>query len=167
MSTAGRHVTLLVAAAVATGCSAAMPEPPVATVPPSQQALEAYEEYWAVSTAAFQAPDAQDWTPALAEVASGPALDSVLLDVRNYAAYPAHTEGGVSRSPQVVRTSPTDVEIVDCVDLGDSRLVADDTGELLEDLTTRRQRYTFRATVALQADTWRVDRTEPLLDEPC
>ena len=167
MITASRHVTLLVAAAVATGCSAATPEPPVAAVPPSQQALEAYEEYWAISAAAFQAPAAQDWTPALAQVASGPALDSVLLDVRNYAAYPAHTEGGVSRSPQVVRTSPTDVEIVDCVDLGDSRLVADDTGELLEDLSNRRQRYTFRATVALQADRWRVDRTEPLLEQPC
>jgi hypothetical protein len=139
----------------------------VAPAPPSQQALEAYEQYWLISSAAFQAPAAQDWTSALAQVASGSALDSVLLDVRNYAAYPAHTEGGVSRSPQVVRTSPTDVEIVDCVDLGDSRLVADDTGELLEDLSNRQQRYTFRATVALQTDTWRVDRTEPLLDQPC
>ncbi|MGH3611265.1 MAG: hypothetical protein ACRDRK_01305 [Pseudonocardia sp.] len=116
---------------------------------------------------AFAAPSSRDWTAALGEVASGTALESVRRDVENYASFPAHTEGVISRAPAVGEASEGRVEIVDCVELGDSRLIADTTEEVLDDLANRTPRYRFRAGVLLQDGRWLVDVTNPALDEPC
>lgn len=153
-------------------CSSPSAEPsspaPSTTAPTSaQEALMAYERYWSVTQAAFAAPTARDWTGQLQAVATGPALESVLADVRNYAAFPAHTEGSVTRAPVVAGESAGVVEIVDCVDLGESRLVADATGESLDDVANRVPRYRFRAEVIELDQRWLVQRTEPDLDEPC
>lgn len=155
------------AAALLLGCTAGTPPAGPAPTPPSQEALLAYERYWSVSEAAFSAPGAQDWTSELEGVASGPALDGLATDVRNYAGFPAHTEGAVTRSPTVGAATDGRVEVIDCIQLGDSRLIADATGEVLDDLANRAPRYRFRADVVRRGDQWLVDRTEPALDEPC
>ncbi|MGD9989046.1 hypothetical protein [Pseudonocardia sp.] len=158
---------LLLAAVLSTSCTAtSTPAEPVPTTA-SQQALLAYERYWSVSQEAFSAPGERDWTAELGGVASGSALDSLLADVRNYADFPAHTEGAVTRSPAVGTAADDRVEVVDCVQLGDSRLVSDATGEVLDDLANRAPRYRFRAEVVRSGDRWLVYRTEPMLEEPC
>jgi hypothetical protein len=159
----------LLAGVVLTSCSSAAPAAAPTTAPatPAQQALVVYERYWTVTEAAFAAPGARDWAPELQGVATGSALESASRDVRNYADFPAHTEGAISRAPSVGATTDGHIEIVDCVDLGDSRLVADRTGEILDDLVNRVPRYRFRADVVLHGEQWLVERTEPALDEPC
>lgn len=170
--TTPRCIALLLVTGLATGCSTSgapvpVPGPTVAPPTPEQQAVAAYERYWSVSQDAFSAPSARDWRQELEGVASGPALESVVRDVLNYADFPAHTEGAVTRAPIVAAATDTLVEIVDCVNLGDSRLVADRTGEVLDDLVNRVQRYTFRAQVVTSGDRWLVNRTDPAQDEPC
>lgn len=169
MTTSPRIALLssVLTAALLTSCSTPVPQAGTPPTTPSQDALLAYERYWSVSQEAFSAPAARDWTAELEGVASGAALDSLIVDVRNYADLPAHTEGAVTRSPTVGATADDRVEIVDCVQLGDSRLIADATGEVLDDLANRAPRYRFRAEVVLRGDEWLVDRTEPALDEPC
>lgn len=153
-------------AAALVGCAAA--PPPAHQAPaPGQEALIAYERYWSVAQEAFSAPGSRDWRGALEAVASGPALDSLLADVRNYASFPAHTEGVATRSPVVADIRDGRVQISDCITLGDSRLIADETGEVLDDLENRAPRYRFRADVVLTGDRWLVERTEPALAEPC
>lgn len=168
--TALRRTALLspvLIAALLTGCATRPTPPEPAPTTPSQEALLAYERYWSVSQDAFAAPGSRDWTGDLAAVASGPALESLLADVRNYANLPAHTEGVVTRSPTVGTVTDDVVEIVDCIQLGDSRLIADATGEVLDDLVNRSPRYRFRADVVPHGGGWIVDRTEPASDEPC
>lgn len=160
-------LSLLLAAALSTSCTTTSTPAAPAPTTASQEALLAYERYWSVSQEAFAAPGARDWTAELGSVASGSALDSLLADVRNYADFPAHTEGAVTRSPAVGAETDGRVEIIDCVQLGDSRLVADATGEVLDDLANRAPRYRFRAEVVQSGDRWLVDRTEPRLEEPC
>ncbi len=169
MTTTGRLLVLSLATLVVAGCSApAAPDTaPPAPPGPGEQALEVYERFWSVAQEAYAAPGSRDWTPELATVASGPALESLTTDVLNYADFPAHSEGVVSRAPVVAEVTDTRVAIVDCVDLGDSRLVADRTGEVLDDLANRVQRYTFRADVVLTGDRWLVERTDAAQDEPC
>jgi hypothetical protein len=167
--TTTRRTMLLLAAALTVGC-AATPPPTAAPSPQparAEQALEAYERFWKVSEAAYASPGTRDWLPELESVASGSALEMLTTDVLNYASFPAHTEGAVSRAPVVARVTDSRVEIVDCIDLGDSRLIADQTGEVLDDLANRVPRYTYRAEVVAQDDRWLVDRAEPALDEPC
>jgi hypothetical protein len=157
----------VLAAALLTGCTtAAAPAGTPPTTPP-QEALLAYERYWSVSQEAFSAPGARDWTADLEGVASGSALERLVADVENYADFPAHTEGAVTRSPMVGAVTDDRVEVLDCIRLGDSRLIADATGEVLDDLANRAPSYRFRADVVLQGDRWLVDRAEPALDEPC
>ena len=127
----------------------------------------AYERYWSVTTAAFNAPKAKDWSIDLQDVASGTALAGATRDVLGYADFPAHTEGTISRSPTIGGVANSRVEIVDCVDLGDSRLIADTTGEVLDDLENQVPRFRFRAEVVERGGRWLVDRAEPALDEPC
>jgi hypothetical protein len=163
---------LLLTAVLLSACSTTTRDAPTPPTPPpapspTQEALLAYERYWSVTTAAFNAPSAKDWSVELQEVASGPALASVIDDVHNYAGFPAHTEGTISRSPTVNEVTNGRAAIVDCVDLGNSRLIADTTGEVLDDLTNRVPRYRFRAEIAEQNGRWLVDRAEPALDEPC
>ncbi|WP_143517340.1 hypothetical protein [Pseudonocardia sp. MH-G8] len=169
MTTSSRIALLssVLTAALLTGCSATAPQAGTRPTTPSQDALLAYERYWTVSQEAFSAPRARDWTADLQGVASGSALDSLIADVRNYADFPAHTEGAVNRSPAVGTATDDRVEILDCVQLGDSRLIADATGEVLDDLANRAPRYRFRAEVVRSGDRWLVRRTEPKLEEPC
>jgi hypothetical protein len=162
-----RHVGLVVAAALTAGCSGMTTPPAPPPTGPEQPALAAYERYWSVSQAAFAEPGSRDWSADLAEVATGPALEATLTEVRSYAAFPAHTVGVVSRAPEVTSVTDTKVDVLDCVDLGDSRLVADRTGEVLDDLANRVQRYRYRAEVVAQDDGWLVRRADAVLDEPC
>ena len=167
----GRLVVPLLAAMAATGCSSASAPPPaaptVAVASPENAAMAAYERYWSVTDSAFTAPGSQDWTAQLRSVATGSALASVTTDVANYASYPAHQVGTATRSPKVDTVAAGRVRIVDCVDLGDSRLVADKTGAVLDDIANRAPRYRFRAEIANTTGPWLVDVTTPELDQPC
>ncbi len=169
MTTTTRLLMLSVGAVVVAGCAGpAAPVAPAPTPPgPAEQALDAYQRFWDVTQEAYTAPGARDWAPEVSAVASGAAFESLMRDVRNYAEFPAHFEGVVSRAPVVADVTETLVKIVDCVDLRDSRLVADRTGEVLNDLANRVQRYTYRADVVLSDDRWLVGSTEPALEEPC
>jgi hypothetical protein len=143
-------------------------EPPSAMAQSSTAALAAYSSYWRLTTAAFADPDGRDWAAEFGAVARGQALESVLADVANYASLPAHTEGDIARSPAVDTALPGRVTVVDCIDLGNSRLVHDVTGETLDDLENRTQRYRFRAQVVHDDNgSWLVEQTTPLPDQPC
>lgn len=163
--------TALLLAVLLSGCStapdSAPPEPPTTATTPAQQALSAYEEFWTVTDSAFAAPASRDWTARIEEVAIGQAREALQIDVANYASVPAHAEGAVTRDPVVGEVTPERIEIVDCVDLGDSRLVADSTGDVLDDLENRVPRYRFRAELVMLDGRWVVERTAPSLDEPC
>jgi len=154
--------------AVVAACAA--PEPAPTPEPATAQAdagLAAYEQYWQVVDAAFAAPGSQDWSPRLAEVATGPALASVSVDVANYAGFPAHRTGTVKRAPSVVSSDVKHVDILDCVDISGVSLVADKTGQPLDDTVNRVPRYRFSASVVVTDGRWLVERTSPMLDQPC
>ncbi|MBW0108379.1 hypothetical protein I4I84_06465 [Pseudonocardia sp. KRD-182] len=162
--------TTLVVAFLLSGCSTApdsAPPTPSTTTAQAQQALSAYEEFWTVTDSAFAAPASRDWTERIEEVAVGQAREALQVDVANYASVPAHAEGAVTREPVVGEMTAERIEIVDCVDLGDSRLVADSTGDVLDDLENRVPRYRFRAELVLLDGRWVVERTAPSLGEPC
>lgn len=163
-----RHAlsTLLVALTLAGCATAAAPAPTMVTTP-EQEALVAYERFWTVLSDAFASPGTRDWAPELREVATGSALDGALATVRNYASLPAHIEGAVSRAPAVDAVGAGTVRILDCVDLGNSLLVADESGEVLDDLANRVPRYRFRAEVVSTDGAWLVTSAEPRTDEPC
>lgn len=163
--------TALLVAVLLSGCSmapdSALPTPPTTTTAPAQQALSAYEDFWTVTDSAFAAPASRDWTERIEEVAVGQAREALQVDVANYASVPAHAEGAVTRDPVVGAVTAERIEIVDCVDLGDSRLVVDSTGEVLDDLANRVTRYRFRAELVMLDGRWVVEFTAPSLDEPC
>ncbi|MDN5857817.1 MAG: hypothetical protein L0H84_04270 [Pseudonocardia sp.] len=159
--------TLSVAALVVAAVACAAPQDPPPEPPPAAEALAAYERYWAVVDAAFAAPGARDWSARLAEVATGPALESVAGDVANYADFPAHRVGTVQRSPSVVGSDNGRVRILDCVDISGVSLVADESGAPLDDTANRVPRYRFSAEVVAYGGRWLVERTAPLLDQPC
>lgn len=171
MTTRRSTITLLLAVVLtAGGCTTSPPaSAPTtdATATPSEVAIQAYERYWEVTEDAFAAPRARDWTAELEAVASGEALERALADYRTYRDFPAHSEGRVSRAPVVESTTGNRVLIVDCLDLGDSLLIADETGEVLDDLANRVQRYTVRAELVRNDAGWLVHRLDPALDEPC
>jgi hypothetical protein len=166
-------VTAVVVATLAGACTAGRsPEPTGPTPAPAPAAdaaaLTAYAEFWRVTGEALAAPASRNWTPELGRVATGPALEAVLGDVANYASLPAHTVGTVHRDPRVDEVGAARVSILDCVDLGDSRLVSDSTGQPLDDLANRTVRYRYRADVVrTDGGGWLVERTTPALDEPC
>lgn len=181
-----RHAALgaaLVAALALSGCASSEPstsadpttspgpqgvEPPNQADAASSAALAAYTSYADLADSARAAPDSQGWRPVIEEVAQGQALDAVIADVENYASLPARTVGVVSHSPEVSEVGPRQVSVVDCVDLGDSRLISDTTGEVFDDLENRVQRFRFHAKLGVEPDgRWVVQETEPLLDEPC
>lgn len=165
--TTPRGTTLLLATFVAAGCAVppATTSTPEAT--PAQTATQAYERYWQVTEDAFAAPRARDWTAELESVASGQALESAMADYLTYRDYPAHSEGRVSRAPVVESATEERVVIVDCLDLGESLLIADETGDILDDLDNRVQRYTLRADLVRTDTEWQVDHLRPALDQPC
>ncbi|MHA6783175.1 hypothetical protein ACVGOW_19575 [Pseudonocardia saturnea] len=171
-TTPGRIAAMpLLLVVMLSGCStapdSAPPAPPTTATTPAQQALSAYEEFWTVTDSAFAAPASRDWTARIEEVAIGQAREALKVDVANYASVPAHAEGAVTRDPVVGEVTADRIEIVDCVDLGDSRLVADSTGDVLDDLENRVPRYRFRAELVMHDGRWVVERTAPSLDEPC
>lgn len=165
--------TMLLLTAVVAGCSSPPVSPPAPTTLPAspdlpeRQALTAYENFWTVTDAAYAAPKSRDWIPQLREVATGQALETARADVENYASFPAHSVGAITRSPALGRVSDQRIEILDCVDLGDSRLVSDANGDALDDLANRVPRYRFRAELVKVEDHWFVERTVPLMSEPC
>ncbi|OLT11765.1 hypothetical protein BJF78_26235 [Pseudonocardia sp. CNS-139] len=88
--------------------------------------------------------------------------------MENYISLSARTVGAVAHRPDVAQVGSAQVSVVDCVDLGDSRLMSDATGEVFDDLENRVQRYRFHAELRVDPDgRWRVHETEPALDEPC
>lgn len=160
-----RSLALLGLVLVAAACAA--PPPPAPAPTTADVGLAAYERYWRVVDAAFAAPGDQDWSPRLAEVATGPALASVSVDVENYAGFPAHRIGTVKRSPAVVSSDSNRVDILDCLDISGASLVADHTGQPLDDTANRVPRYRFSASVVSADGRWLVERTSPMLDQPC
>jgi hypothetical protein len=170
--TPARILTLAVLALLA-ACTAPTPTAPTRSAPtpvptPTDAAMTAYREFWTVTDAARAAPKAQDWTPRIQALAAGQALQTALTDVRNYASLPAHTTGTITRAPTVERSTDRRVEVLDCVDLGDSRLVSDGDGRTLDDLQHRVQRFHLRAAVEAGPDgRWLVTKTTPALAEPC
>lgn len=162
-----RLAAMLLAVVAASGCSAAPTPAPAPAVSPADAATAAYERYWSVTDAAFAAPASRDWNAPLRDVAAGAALASATKDVANYASYPAHVVGQATRSPKVDSVTDDRVRILDCINLGDSRLVADKTGAVLDDLANRTPRYRFRAEVMNAGGRWLVDATTPELDQPC
>ncbi|MBA2310629.1 MAG: hypothetical protein H0W01_15360 [Pseudonocardiales bacterium] len=180
--TSGRRsfsVVLLVIAAVGFGVSCGDGQQPDPTVGPTSPAVEdragalaAYDGFWQTTNQAFAQPGARDWRPELSKYASGPALDAVLTDVKNYATFPAHKVGQPARSPQVdsvLPGQPARVVIIDCLDVRNVRLVADRTGADLGDTTNQPPRFRYRAEVirAPNQERWLVEATKPLLDQPC
>lgn len=148
------------------------PAPPVTAPDPSSQAadaaLAAYNAFWAVSLNARAAPKARDWTPELATVASGDALESVTADIDNYADVPAHFEGTISRTPTIQTATPDRVEITDCLDMTSYLLRADANGELLSDTANQVPRFTFVARVVPDpSGRWLVDDIDAKLSQPC
>ncbi|MFC4945828.1 hypothetical protein [Pseudonocardia sp. GCM10023141] len=170
-----RTVFLAMTAVIAASCTSSPPSNSAPTTPtstavatPSDAALSAYNAFWTVVDAAYAAPQSKSWDADLKRVGSGQALASVLADVANYASLPAHVQGRIQRSPRVQSASGDRVSISDCVDLGDSRVVSDTTGQGLNDLKNRVQRFRSRSDVVTDATgRWLVDRTAPALDEPC
>ena len=177
MTMSHRHLALAVAAVAVTtlavACTAGRsPDPAGPTPAPAPAAdtaaLTADAEFWRVTSEALAAPTSRNWAPELNRVATGPALATVLGDVANYASLPAHTVGTVRRDPRIDEIGAARIVILDCVDLGDSRLVSDSTGQPLDDLANRTVRYRYRADVVrTNAGGWIVERTTPALDEPC
>ena len=164
-------VAVIAIAALLTACSAApeapKPAEPAPTPPPSAEASAAYERYWSVVDASFAEPGSRDWSSQLKDVATGPALASVSLDVENYADLPAHRTGVVKRSPEPAQVAGNAASVLDCVDISEARLVADDTGQILDDTANKVSRYRFRAELVHADGRWLVERTSPLLDQPC
>lgn len=170
MTTRRSTTTLLLAVVLATGgCTTSPPAPAPTTdaTTPSEIATQAYERYWEVTEDAFAAPRSRDWTAELEAVASGDALERALADYRTYRDFPAHSEGRVARAPVVESATGDRVLIVDCLDLGDSLLIADETGVVLDDLANRVQRYTVRAELVRNDAEWLVHQLDPALDERC
>lgn len=164
----GALCVVLAACATASPPPSPAPTPAPSPAPPQELALDTYRAFWRVTDAARSAPRAEDWTPQIEAVASGKALHTALTDIRNYASLPAHTIGTITRTPIVVSATATRVSILDCVDLGDSRLVSDKTGAVLDDLKHEVRRYRLRADVVPgQVGHWLVENTTPALTEPC
>ncbi|MHA6622907.1 hypothetical protein [Pseudonocardia sp. DLS-67] len=175
--TARRSLALLCGAVAGSlavvGCSEPVVPPPPTPIPPSRSlpspydsALAAYLEYWEVSDAARAAPDDRSWRRDLEAVARGQALETALTDVENYASIPAHTVGTIRRSPVVENGTPERVTVLDCVDIGESRLIRAD-GTVLDDLENQPQRFRLRALIVRVDDRWLVEQTSPDADEPC
>jgi hypothetical protein len=165
---------VMAAALVVASCGTTPPPPPPEPPPPPPRslpsphdaALETYRTFWEVSDAARAAPMERDWRPALEAVSRGQALETALTDVENYASIPARTVGTISRSPVVDRGTPDSVTVLDCVDLGGSRLI-DASGATLDDLENQLQRFRMRAEVVRVGDRWLVEQTTPAVSEPC
>ncbi|MFE5564728.1 hypothetical protein ACFQ68_07020 [Amycolatopsis japonica] len=157
--------------------------PPAATAPaPSPEelavksALEAYEGYWRVSTAAEKEPRAKDWRPPLSEYVVDPLLTRQVAEIQNLASVPAHMVGEYRRSPRVTSKSlqaqDPRIKISDCLDRSSLHLVSDkpsEQGRVLDNPDQPR-RYEFRAEVVRYAglnDRWLVQVVEAALDTPC
>jgi hypothetical protein len=174
----GHLLAIFTVAMVATACSTSRPTPPPPVQAPTPTAevtaaaaLAAYGEFWRISEGAFAAPTTQNWRAELSKVARNQALDDVMLEIENYASVPAHVEGTVTRNPEIDPDTPSTeqrVAIVDCLDLSESHLLADNSGAELGEVENQPKRYRFRAQVVRDATgKWLVDATSPALAEPC
>jgi hypothetical protein len=171
--------TLVVLAMASAGCGSESPPPAPAPSaapiqPPSVEAragdaaLAVYNAFWALSEKAFAAPGSRDWSSSLESVASGQALESLQAEIANYASYPAHDQGSIGHAPSVQTATDDSVAVVDCLDMSNYLLVADETGEVLTDIKNRPDRFQYHATVTRSTSgDWLVDQTSPALDQPC
>ena len=182
---ASHVMAMLLSVALLSACSgaddaASAPPPPMvsASAAPTPSAtaetaaaLAAYGEFWRISEQAVAAPAAKDWEAELSAVASGQALEDVLLEIRNYASVPAHVEGTITHDPMVdpgAAPAADRVVVLDCVDISASDLVSDADGTVLDDQANETPRYRYRAVVVRDASgRWLVETTTPLLDQPC
>jgi hypothetical protein len=176
-----RLVAGLAAVVLAAACSGGTPAPtppptapaPTPTAgPATAAAMAAYGEFWRLSESAFAAPSAKDWQTEMSKVARGQALTDVMVEIRNYASVPAHLEGTISNSPgsdPAVSPSADRVAVLDCVDISDSRVVADrGGGDVLNDVENQVPRYRYRAQVVKDSTGgWLVETTAPALAESC
>lgn len=141
-----------------------------------QKALEAYEGYWRVSTAAEKAPQSKGWRTALGEYLVDPELTRHLAEIQNLASVPSHMEGDYRRSPAVTAVSLDErdprIKITDCLDRTGLHLISDKPGEQgrVLDNPDQPRRYEFRAEVVRYAslnDRWLVQVVEAALEKPC
>ncbi|UMP06706.1 hypothetical protein [Amycolatopsis sp. EV170708-02-1] len=181
-------IALLVAAATAACSESGSTPSTVPSSPPApswsptaedvakQKALEAYEGYWRVSTAAEKAPRSKDWRSALGEYLVDPELTRHLAEIQNLASVPSHMEGDYRRSPAVTAVSldkaDPRIKITDCLDRTGLHLVSDKPGEQgrVLDNPDQPRRYEFRAEVVRYAslnDRWLVQVVVAALDKPC
>lgn len=139
-------------------------------------ALETYRAAWAANERAAAKPKARDWKPELRKYLGEPALSNVLIDINDYAKWPAHREGRHRLTPKVVEVKskskrPHTVIIEDCVDATDVHVISDKAGEKGKSLDDPAQpdRYLFEARLAWypKPKLWRVYQMEARLEEPC
>ncbi|EME51732.1 hypothetical protein H074_36154 [Amycolatopsis decaplanina DSM 44594] len=187
-----KFVIVLLFAATTAACSetgntpsatpAALPASPTSSHVPTaedvakQKALEAYEGYWRVSTAAEKAPQSKDWRSALGEYLVDPELTRHLAEIQNLASVPSHMEGDYRRAPAVTAVSLDEcdprIKITDCLDRTGLHLISDKPGEQgrVLDNPDQPRRYEFRAEIVRYAslnDRWLVQVVDAALDKPC
>lgn len=174
----GQLLAIAAVAVVATACSTSRPTPPPPVQAPTPTtdattaaALGAYGEFWRISEQAFAAPTARDWRAELGKVARGQAFEDTLADVRTYAGVPAHLEGRITRSAIIdpgFSPAANRVDVLDCVDVSNSKVVTDKDGINLSDTANQVPRYRYRAQVLKdQGGSWLVEKATAAVDEPC
>lgn len=194
-----RHVLIVALSAGAlllAGCSDADPPPADAsptsssTLPPAPtstkpqtleekaktEALEVYRGSWEAASRASEKPRNRDWRPELMKYFAEPALSTMLIDVKDYAKYPAHEEGRYGLSPKVTKVKsnsrrPHTVIIEDCIDASDVHVISDKAGEKGKNLDDPAQPHRYRSEARLawypKPKVWLVYQLEARLEEAC
>jgi hypothetical protein len=81
----------------------------------AQSAITSYRSYWRTMDRAVAQPG-DDWTDEISMYAKGPAKAGALETLSDLAAGNYRVVGSTGSTPQVIKVSPGNVEIVDCVD---------------------------------------------------
>jgi hypothetical protein len=81
----------------------------------AQSAITSYRSYWRTMDRAVAQPG-DDWTDEISMYATGPAIAGALETLSDLAAGNYRVVGSTGSTPQVIKVSPGNVEIVDCVD---------------------------------------------------
>jgi len=81
----------------------------------AQSAITSYRSYWRTMDRAVAQPG-DDWTDEISVDATGPAKTSALETLSDLAGGNYRVVGFTGTSPQVIKVSPGNVEVVDCVD---------------------------------------------------
>lgn len=105
--------------------------PPTTTPPPEAEVEDAYLAFWDMATRLSQAPDPDD--PDLERFASGQALADLVAGLEALESQQRHSELGPGYRHEVLNVEVTDGDtavVEDCA-IDDSRIVDDETGEVL------------------------------------